>query len=194
MVDIYSFHLTHVADIGNWTEIDTSKCESIGDFGRKLYTNCTFAGTQKYIERKEYDCNVLLLSCSEELLDMPIGYSNYHGLSVYCFGYYSDELSDEQKVKFCRTVYDNRRQNSGTKEEANIMIGPRADGYLDEDLDFIGEHYYDEEKLIELYEELMQADYEPQIVFDQIAVNSLFYYVEPEDWINGYEYYRLPLQ
>lgn len=190
-MDLNAFHLTHVASSGGWDEAKTSECRGVGDFGRKLYTNCTLEGTFKYIERKNYECNVLVLPFEEDILYMPVGTSTWNNrLSVYCFGYYAGDLDDEHKVLFCRTVYDHRRNNAGSGIDANIIIGPRADGYIDSDLDFIGEHYYDEPALIGKYDDLMKADYEPQIAFDQTACDALFYAMEKDDWIECNEYIR----
>ena len=189
-MDLNAFHLTHVASTGNWDEIRTDRCRGVGDFGKKLYTNCTIEGTFKYIERKSYVCNVLVLPFSEDILNVEPGWTHWNNLSLYCFGYYANELDDKQKILFCRTVYDHRRKHIGSGIEANIIIGPRADGYIDSDLDFIGSHYYEDDTLICKYNDLMAADYEPQIVFDQTACNALFYDIEKDDWIDCDEYIR----
>lgn len=119
--------------------------------------------------------NILVLPFEDWLLDLPIGYSEYNGLSVYCFGYDPDELDDEQIVLFCRTIWDNRRGDSDNPTiDADIIVGPRADRYIAEEMDFIEKHYDDEDALIERYPFLVETVYEPQAAFNQRACNFFF--------------------
>lgn len=190
MADLSIFHLTHVAEHGNWEEIDVSKAKGYGDFGKKLYTNCNLQGTLDYISHSGYlSPNVLVLPFDEAIWNFPTGYSEWGNLSVYCFGYYPSELDDEQVVLFCRTIWDNRRgDHEHPTIDADIIIGPRADRYIDAEMNFIDAHYEDEQALIDHFDVLMKRTYEPQVAFNQRACNHFFYDVEPSDWIQGSDY------
>lgn len=187
---LQNFHLTHVAQHGWWEDIDTSKCKDFGDFGKKLYTNCNIEGTIRYIRHlNTNDSSVLILPFSYDIWELPIGYSNLNGLTVYCFGYYPDEIDDDQKILFSQTVWDNRRGNSDNPTiQANIMVGPRADKEIDAEMRFIEDHYDEDKILIEHFDELMTQNYEPQVALDQRACDYFFcgdelFWMRSEDYV-----------
>lgn len=146
------------------------------DFGKRIYFSFDELSAAQYnLDRLQHRGSVLCVDVPSEIMTQ----SEYHGLYIYHFGLDFNTMSDENKSLLAAT-FVNYRERSMFPEFADkydILIGLRADSPVIANCDAYVENYgfdFSNISVINNFLHILRVtEYDPQIAFNQKAIDTL---------------------